>query len=36
MPRDDAQKGSKNFVKDSNGSIEDKTKEMVEKTEEKA
>ena len=32
----DAQKGYENFVKDSNASIEDKTKDIVEKTEEKA
>jgi chromosome segregation ATPase len=36
VAEEDAQKGYENFVKDSNASIEDKTKEIVEKTEEKA
>jgi len=36
VAEEDAQKGYENFVKDSNGSIEDKTKEIIEKTEEKA
>ena len=33
---EEAQKGCENFVKNSNASIEDKTKEIVEKTEETA
>merc|ERR1719223_1483927 len=36
VAEEDAQKGYENFVKDSNGSIDSKTKEIVEKTEEKA
>jgi len=36
VAEEDAQKGYENFVKDSNGSIDDKTKETIEKTEEKA
>merc|ERR1719162_1302441 len=36
VAEEDAQKGYENFVKDSNGSIEDKTTEIIEKTEEKA
>merc|ERR1719503_380462 len=35
VAEEDAQKGYENFVKDSNGSIDSKTKEIVEKTEEK-
>ena len=33
---EDVQKAYENFVKDRDASIEDKTKDMVEKTEEKA
>merc|ERR1719321_453372 len=33
VAEEDAQKGYENFVKDSNASIDDKTKEIVEKTE---
>jgi len=36
VAEEDAQKGYENFVKDSNASIDDKTKETIEKTEEKA
>merc|ERR1719276_421518 len=36
VAEEDAQKGYENFVKDSNGSIDSKTKEIVEKTKEKA
>merc|ERR1719453_2059404 len=36
VAEEDAQTGYENFVKDSNGSIDSKSKEIVEKTEEKA
>ena len=36
VAEEDAQKGYENFVKDSNSSIESKTKEIIEKSEEKA
>jgi len=36
VAEEDAQKGYENFVKDSNGSIDAKTKEIIEKTEEHA
>ena len=36
VAEEDAQKGCETFVKDSNASIENKTKEIVEKTEETA
>jgi len=36
VAEEDAQKGYENFVKDSNASIDDKTKEIIEKTETKA